>query len=100
MKKNQIIFLFILCFSFSTMLFSENFRVAQMHIVDFSKDFSSSTTNVGINESIYIKYPEDTTFLEGFEIEIKIPKIKTDYDFIQMNIRTDNSEINYLLGIE
>lgn len=34
------------------------------------------------------------------QIKIKIPKIKTDYDFIQMNIRTENSEINYLLGIE
>ena len=74
MKKHRLFFLFILFFSFTTKLLSENFRVGQMHIIDFSEDYSTSTSNVGINESLYIKYPKDKTFLEGFEIEIKIPK--------------------------
>ncbi|WP_407436996.1 carboxypeptidase-like regulatory domain-containing protein [Treponema sp.] len=38
---------------------------------------ASSTVNAGINDAIFIKLPEDLTFIQGIELNIKIPSIVT-----------------------
>lgn len=82
MKDTKISRVFILFSFFSLFNFSltgENFRVAQMKSFDFSQGYDPIVATVGVNEGIYIKIPEDKTFIEGFEIEIKIPKIIATY---------------------
>ena len=50
-----------------------------MNIVEINENYEPSAVNVGLNEAVYIKIPNNKTFIEGFEIEIKIPKIVASY---------------------
>ena len=81
MKTSNKVFLFLVSFlTFSIFnLYGENFRVAKIKTIDIPANYSSVTTNIGINEALCINIPEDKTFLLGFEIEIKIPKIVATY---------------------
>ena len=76
-KKHILFLIFSLCFF--SFLFADNFRVANMNQIDFDQSYDAISTNLGINEALCIKFPKDKTFLEGFEIEIKIPKIIATY---------------------
>lgn len=81
MKTSNKVFLFLVSFlTFSIFnLYGENFRVAKIKTIDIPVNYSSVTTNIGINEALCINIPKDKTFLLGFEIEIKIPKIVATY---------------------
>lgn len=79
MKQKQPIFILVFFFCIFSFVFADNFRVANMNKIDFDQSYETISTNIGINEALYIKFPKDKTFLEGFEIEIKIPKIIATY---------------------
>ena len=70
------VFLFIVL---SISVSAENFRVARLSVIDIPSDYSPVTVNVGINEGLCLNLPEDKTFIKGYEIEIKIPKIVATY---------------------
>ncbi len=80
MKYFSKVFLAVfLFFVFSTSVSAENFRVAKLSVIDIPNDFSPVTVNVGINEGLCLNIPKDKTFIKGYEIEIKIPKIVATY---------------------
>lgn len=67
--------LFWLICLFSSQVFSEQFRVGQIHSVDLQiqPDFKSSK-NVKIIDAIAINLPEDKTFIDAVEIKMEIPE--------------------------
>ena len=80
MVKNSKKIVFLICFLlFMTEVFCDNFRVAKLKFIDIPEDYSSVTVNVGLNEGLFIQMPKDKTFIQGFEFEIKIPKIVATY---------------------
>ena len=80
MEKNNKKSVFLICFLLlMTGLFGDNFRVAKLKSIEIPKDYSPVTVNVGLNEGLFLKIPKDKTFIQGFEFEIKIPKIVATY---------------------
>ena len=67
--------LFLLICLFSSQVFSEQFRVGQIHSVDLQiqPDFKSSK-NVKIIDAIAINLPKDKTFIDAVEIKMEIPE--------------------------
>lgn len=67
--------LFLLICLFSSQVFSEQFRVGQIHSVDLQvqPDFKASQ-RVKIIDAIAIKLPEDKTFIDAVEIKMEIPE--------------------------
>jgi hypothetical protein len=72
MRKFLLILLICL---FSSQVFSEQFRVGQIHSVDLQvqPDFKASK-KVKIIDAIAIKLPEDKTFIDAVEIKMEIPE--------------------------
>ena len=80
MEKNNKKSVFLICFLLlMTGLFGDNFRVAKLKSIEIPEDYSPVTVNVGLNEGLFLKIPKDKTFIQGFEFEIKIPKIVATY---------------------
>lgn len=60
--------------------FSETFRVRKVCSVNLPGDSAEEQNAVvGINDSLAVFMPEDMTYLEGFELKIKIPQIVADW---------------------
>ena len=79
--KNLTVFckkvLVSLCF-FSAGFFAfsvEYFRVAKTHVLPLPQDYSEVTVNSGIADALAIKLPQDTTFITGIELNIKVPQV-------------------------
>ena len=66
-------------------LFSDSFRVKKVVFLDMEKDNTKNSdednstqqeqVKVGINDAICIKLPKDLTFIQGIELNIKIPSL-------------------------
>ena len=70
--KQLIFSLALLTSTFS--LAAESFRVSKIHIAEVTQQPNSETTvNLGINDSLAIKLPENQEFLEGLEFKFSIP---------------------------
>ncbi len=73
--------IFILSFLFFTFLgsciYAESFRVHNTIIIDMSEN----SAKAGINDCLYILLPEDKTYLNAIELEIKIPKLFTEWPY-------------------
>lgn len=73
-------------FIFSSLLISgglcqaETFRVRKVYPVTLPGDSAEEQSAVlGINDSLAVFMPEDMTYIEGFELKIKIPQIIADW---------------------
>lgn len=82
-----LLFFQIISFSF----FAESFRVGKVHIATLSPSVAEEEImNVGINESVAVFMPQDMTFIEGFELKVKIPQIVADWrDSVAFSLYND-----------
>lgn len=89
------IFLCIYFFLFSPryILFSENFRVHSAQVIFLDKKMPEKTTvQCGINDALYIKLPQNNPFLQGIDIDIKIPQTIANFrDAVAFSIYADIS---------
>ncbi|MBQ0039441.1 MAG: hypothetical protein KBS64_03315 [Treponema sp.] len=53
---------------------AEPFRVHGIGMLHLDGPFDKKSVQVSVNDGVAIKLPEDTTFLQGIEINIKVPK--------------------------
>ena len=72
-KKKLTIFA-ILFFLSSAVAFSEQFRVHKSVPLPISRSGSKNTVSVGVNDCIVIELPSDMEFIEGVELQFKVPK--------------------------
>lgn len=70
--KNSV---FSLLFAAVLPLYGEMFRVAQVKTVVLPQSYEDVSLNAGIFDGVSVKLPEDTTFISGIEINIKVPEI-------------------------
>ncbi|MBQ3824501.1 MAG: hypothetical protein II811_00025 [Spirochaetaceae bacterium] len=75
-KKLTFLIFAFLCFSQS--LCAEMFRVHKTHILGTGED---DIVLAGINDCISIILPEDISYLNGIELQIKIPRIITEWPY-------------------
>ncbi len=72
-KKNFALSVLLLLLS-STVAFSEQFRVHKSVALPISRSGSKNTVSVGVNDCIVIELPSDMEFIEGVELQFKVPK--------------------------
>lgn len=53
---------------------AETFRTHSANIIKLEDSFDKKSCTSTINDCVAIKLPEDTTFLQGIEINVKVPK--------------------------
>ena len=99
-KFNATIFIFL--FVFFAFLEAETFRVNEMKTVNISITDNSAKTSIGLNDGIAINLPQDTRFLQGIQIDIKIPKDVAAYRdsiayylFAEVTPTPNEDEIDY-----
>ncbi len=74
------LFIFSSLLIFGEFCQAETFRVRKLCAVMLPGDSTEEQTAVlGINDSLAVFMPEDMTYLEGFELKIKIPQIVADW---------------------
>lgn len=74
-----LIFNFAFLFFVLSVCFAENFRVNQMQSINVETNTKSTTVQCGINDGVLISFPEDKTYIQGIELEVKIPKLIASY---------------------
>ncbi|MBO4320006.1 MAG: hypothetical protein J5857_06000 [Treponema sp.] len=72
-KKNFSLFAFLFLLS-STVAFAEQFRVHKSVSLPISSSGSKNTVSAGVNDCIVIELPSDMEFIEGIELQFKVPK--------------------------
>lgn len=71
--KKGIFFSLMLILSAS--VFGESFRTGKLHLVQLEQEVDfEQQLQLGTNESLALKLPEDKTFIEGIEIKLDIPE--------------------------
>lgn len=60
-------------------LHAENFRTHGAKVIELEDSFDKKTEQVSVNDSIAVMLPGDTTFIQGIEINIKIPKVVAEW---------------------
>lgn len=89
MKKAAFLLQLILLTSLP-FLYAENFRVMEMHQAPLASDGSKTTLTAGINDGISITLPDDRRFIQGIQIDLRIPKIIASYrDSVALTLWTD-----------
>lgn len=79
-RKTFIFFIFLIAISIQ--LYGETFRVHELIPLKINEN-----AEIGINDSIAVRLPEDRTFIEGLEFIIQIPKILTEWrDSVAMTV--------------
>ncbi|MBR6153726.1 MAG: hypothetical protein IKQ43_04765 [Treponema sp.] len=73
-RKKNLSFFAILFLLSSTVAFSEQFRVHKSVALPISRTGSKNTVSVGVNDCIVIELPSDMEFIEGVELQFKVPK--------------------------
>lgn len=53
---------------------AETFRTHALDLIQLEGPFDKKATEISVNDSVAIQLPEDTTFIQGIEINIKVPK--------------------------
>ncbi len=71
--KNTILGLYILIACLVS-VYSENFRINRLESVVVSAEIPSLIVNMGYNDALEIVIPDTPLFLQGVELEIKIPQ--------------------------
>lgn len=71
--------LFVLAILFALPLTAESFRVHKTVVIPISTGEEQIGVQVGINDGISIKIPQDKTFIQGIEVIVKIPPIIAEY---------------------
>lgn len=79
MKKAASFLLQLIFLTSLPLLSAENFRVMEMHQAVLQTDGSKTTITAGINDGINITLPEDRRFIQGIQIDLRIPKIIASY---------------------
>lgn len=90
----------LFCSAFSG---AEGFRVRTVHPIELSGNvIEEKTVSVGINDAVAILMPEDTSYLEGFDLKVQIPAIVADWrDSVAFSVydgikpRPSSSQIDY-----
>lgn len=78
----------------SSFCYSESFRVHNLVTAVLESQTSTTTVKAGINDSVYIVLPKDRIFMQGIDIDIKIPKeIAAWSDSIAYSIYQDISPV-------
>lgn len=73
-------FLFSFLLIFGGFGFSETFRVRKVCPVNLPGDsLDEQCAVLGINDSLAVFMPDDMTYIEGFELKVKIPQIVADW---------------------
>lgn len=104
MKNKKSIFLLIFIFFSLFSICSEPFRVNEMKIVTISDSDATEKATLGINDSLAIQLPQNKQFLQGIELDIKIPKDVAAYRdsivyYIYTNVQpTPNEDIIDYIG--
>lgn len=90
MKKAAAFLLQLILLTSLQCIHAENFRVMEMHEAVLSPDGSKTAISAGINDGILIQLPEDRRFIQGIQIDLRIPKsIASLRDSIAMTFWTD-----------
>lgn len=90
MKKAASFLLKLIFLTSLQVLSAENFRVMEMHEAALSPDGSKTTITASINDGISIALPEDRRFIQGIQIDLRIPKIIASYrDSVALSLWTD-----------
>lgn len=79
-KKNNyksLVIFSILFFAIS--IHAENFRTHSTKIISLENSFDKKNVQASINDSVVVKVPEDKTFIQGIEINIKVPKVVAEW---------------------
>ena len=63
----------------ATYAFAENFRTHSTQIIELENTLEKKSAEASINDSIAVKLPEDSTFIQGIELNIKVPKVITEW---------------------
>ena len=53
---------------------AETFRTHALDVIQLDGPFDKKATEISVNDSVAIQLPKDTTFIQGIEINIKVPK--------------------------
>lgn len=69
----KVIFIFLIIFS-AAEIFSDPFRVKQTVIIPMNES-AEPVVKAGISDAICIRLPDDLTFIQGIELNIKIPPV-------------------------
>ncbi len=75
--KTSLFLALFLIFSFNAQ--AESFRVHGTNEIILENAFSSKAVEIGVNDAIVIRLPEDKTFIEGVEISLKVPKVVAEW---------------------
>jgi len=94
-RSLRIFLLFSILTLLGSSVIAESFRVHKTLIVNASE--TENSVKAGINDCLYIILPEDKTYLNAIELEIKIPKLFTEWPYSIMycvynNIAPEPSE--------
>lgn len=107
---------------FISVLNAENFRVAKNHSLKIPQNYEAQVCQCGIFDSVSVEFPEDSTFICGIEVNIKIPEIIAswrdcvafivydnvspfpsskiiDYSGVKANVKTLPPKLNYTFYI-
>ena len=81
---------------------AESFRVSKAESVTVSIESPEAKADLGINDALVMFMPKDLTFIQGIEIEIKIPQIVAEWRdsmawtlFDKIRPAPDSSRIDY-----
>lgn len=77
--KKKSFYVFVLTLLFSSTLNAETFRVKKIVTLSVPETASSPCVKAGIQDGIIIELPEDKTFIEGIELNFKVPQIVTEW---------------------
>lgn len=58
---------------------AENFRTHANRIIGLEDSFDRKTVQASVNDCVAIMLPQDTTFIQGIEINIKVPKVVAEW---------------------
>ncbi|MBR4005410.1 MAG: hypothetical protein IKI90_06125 [Treponema sp.] len=72
--KKSFVFFLILFFLSSTVAVAEQFRVHKSVSLPISRSGSKNTVYAGVNDCLVIELPSDMEFIEGVELQFKVPK--------------------------
>lgn len=78
MKKSAFFLAVSFLLTISAALFGETFRIHKTVMAEMP-DTGNITVQAGINDALAITLPEDKTFLQGIELDIKIPEVLSRY---------------------
>lgn len=72
-KLKTLILSFV--FSFTSLVFAENFRIAKLHTVEIAEDADfTSTLKMTLNDALCILLPESMEYIDGLELRFEIPE--------------------------